>query len=130
MVNTEPKIETIDQNVYPEIEYYGENAHDVYKRVWPDGIPRSLPLETSLKLRNHSPTGFSWGYYGSGPAQLALALLYDATSDPETAQGYYQMFKQDHVSQFVDNWTIFRSTILVWLRNVQRQELKDMIGKN
>lgn len=26
---------------------------------------------------NHSPSGFEWGYFGSGPAQLALALLYD-----------------------------------------------------
>jgi len=28
-------------------------------------------------LRNHSPDGFSWGYCGSGPAQLALAILTD-----------------------------------------------------
>lgn len=26
---------------------------------------------------NHSPDGFNWGYAGSGPAQLALALCYD-----------------------------------------------------
>lgn len=32
-----------------------------------------LPLR--LDLWNHSPTGFNWGYGGSGPAQLALALL-------------------------------------------------------
>lgn len=34
-----------------------------------------LPLR--LDLVNHSPTGFSWGYGGSGPAQLALAILAD-----------------------------------------------------
>jgi hypothetical protein len=28
-------------------------------------------------LRNHSPTGFAWGYGGSGPGQLALAILAD-----------------------------------------------------
>ena len=28
-----------------------------------------------LKLFNHSPTGFEWGFGGSGPAQLALAIL-------------------------------------------------------
>ena len=28
-------------------------------------------------LFNHSPDGFAWGYSGSGPSQLALALLAD-----------------------------------------------------
>lgn len=28
-------------------------------------------------LCNHSPDGFEWGYGGSGPAQLALAILVD-----------------------------------------------------
>ena len=36
------------------------------------------PLDPRLDLANHSPTGFEWGYGGSGPAQLALALLADA----------------------------------------------------
>ena len=35
-----------------------------------------LPLR--LDLCNHSPTGFEIGYGGSGPAQLALAILADA----------------------------------------------------
>lgn len=34
-----------------------------------------LDLAGSLKVRDHSPTGFSWGYNGSGPSQFALALL-------------------------------------------------------
>lgn len=33
------------------------------------------PLDPRLDLQNHSPTGFAWGYNGSGPAQLALAIL-------------------------------------------------------
>jgi len=32
-----------------------------------------VPLNPRLDLYNHSPTGFEWGYGGSGPAQLALA---------------------------------------------------------
>lgn len=32
-------------------------------------------LPPRLDLRNHSPDGFAWGYGGSGPAQLALAIL-------------------------------------------------------
>lgn len=34
---------------------------------------KKLPLR--LDLANHSPTGFEYGYGGSGPAQLALAIL-------------------------------------------------------
>lgn len=33
------------------------------------------PLPPRNDLVDHSPDGFSWGYAGSGPSQLALALL-------------------------------------------------------
>lgn len=42
-------------------------------RVSVDGHP--VPLEPSLKVFPHSPSGFEVGYGGSGPAQLALAIL-------------------------------------------------------
>ena len=38
---------------------------------------KRYPLPLYLEIRNHSPTGFEWGYGGSGPAQLALAILAD-----------------------------------------------------
>ena len=44
-----------------------------------DGVRR--PLNPRYDLRNHSPTGFAWGYLGSGPAQLALAILADAIAN-------------------------------------------------
>jgi len=37
----------------------------------------SRKLSPRLGVINHSPDGFSWGYSGSGPAQLALAILCD-----------------------------------------------------
>ena len=40
-------------------------------------VERGDELDPRFDLRNHSPDGFEWGYYGSGPAQLALALLCD-----------------------------------------------------
>jgi len=49
---------------------------------WLDPIP-------SQKYRNHSPDGFSWGYLGSGCAQLALAIMLKLTSKPDG----YQSFK-------------------------------------
>ena len=45
-------------------------------------------------LRNHSPAGLEWGYCGSGPAQLALAMLADYTGDDDVALDYYQEFKR------------------------------------
>lgn len=59
--------------------------------VWRDGKRTVLPPR--LELRNHSPTGFGWGYSGSGPAQLALALLCDVLDDDERACRLYQQFK-------------------------------------
>jgi Family of unknown function (DUF6166) len=43
-----------------------------------DGDAHELPLH--LEIANHSPTGFEWGYGGSGPAQLAIALIADSIS--------------------------------------------------
>jgi hypothetical protein len=72
----------------------GEGGAAVWKTTVRDGeeiARRELPPR--LDLRNHSPTGFEWGYGGSGPAQLALALLVDALGDAEEALTLYQPFK-------------------------------------
>jgi hypothetical protein len=58
-----------------------------------------LTPERSLELANHSPSGFSWGYSGSGPAQLALALLLDYTDDEDVALAEYMAFKDEVVSR-------------------------------
>lgn len=51
----------------------------------------------SQKVRNHSPDGFNYGYRGSGPAQLALAILLELT-DKASAVANYQRFKFDVIS--------------------------------
>ena len=51
------------------------------------------PLKPRFDLWNHSPTGFEWGYGGSGPAQLALALLADHLGNDQEAVAYHQHFK-------------------------------------
>lgn len=58
---------------------------------------KELSSSRSLKIRNHSPDGFSWGYSGSGPAQLALAILLNFCYR-DFAEDYYQKFKFDIVS--------------------------------
>lgn len=68
-------------------------------RVVTNGSGKRLNLEASLRVVNHSPTGFCWGYGGSGPAQLALAILLDHfNGDKERALGLYQDFKFKIVS--------------------------------
>lgn len=42
-----------------------------------DADGKRAPLNPRTDLFNHSPNGFEWGYGGSGPAQLALAILAD-----------------------------------------------------
>lgn len=51
-----------------------------------------LDPSDSLKVRNHSPDGFNWGYGGSGPSQLSLAVLLK-TLDRDKAVENYQRFK-------------------------------------
>lgn len=60
------------------------------RQVFIDGV--ELTPERSLKIRNHSPDGFAWGFNGSGPAQLALALLLEYFP-PEEATRWYREFK-------------------------------------
>lgn len=56
------------------------------------------PLERSLKVWNHSPSGFEIGYGGSGPAQLALAILMMFTDD-KTASRLHQDFKWEFLAK-------------------------------
>jgi hypothetical protein len=57
-----------------------------------------LDPRASQQVMNHSPDGFNWGYSGSGPAQLALAILLEVTGDRSIALRNYQEFKRDHVA--------------------------------
>ena len=75
-----------------------------------------LDPKPSQKLYNHSPDGFNWGYEGSGPAQLALALLLDATGDTNIALSYHQSFKRDVVAKWGKRWHITDKDIKTWLK--------------
>ncbi len=61
------------------------------------------PLPFRLDLANHSPDGFSWGYSGSGCAQLALAMLANHFGDDEKALNLYQDFKFACIVKFPMN---------------------------
>lgn len=60
--------------------------------IEPGKEPRGL--DPRQDLRCHSPDGFSWGYNGSGPSQLALAMCADALGCDRRAMDIYQHFKR------------------------------------
>jgi hypothetical protein len=73
------------------------------------------PLAVRNDLVRHS-TALNWGYYGSGPAQLAFALMMDALGDAFTAGQFYQAFKEEVVSGFDDEWSLSEQAIYEWMR--------------
>lgn len=66
------------------------------------------PLQERQDLINHSPTGVSWGYGGSGPAQCAFAVLMDYLADEAQARALYQDFKFSVIARLPTNqqWTL------------------------
>ena len=65
------------------------------------------PLNPRLDLWNHSPSGFEWGYEGSGPAQLALALLAHHLGDDDKVLALYHEFKRLVVARLDKRaWTL------------------------
>ena len=119
-----------EAKIYPEAVYYSKrvsrSGHQrVFKKLLPDGEATELSPKPSQKLAFHSPE-FNYGYSGSGPAQLALALLLDATTVPETALAFYQYFKQDMVSRWDKKFLITRSEILLWIAEEQKRELESV----
>lgn len=59
---------------------------------------RMLNPVPSQRLVNHSPDGFNWGYGGSGPTQLALAILLEIYGE-EFAMHNYHKFKWEVIAE-------------------------------
>jgi hypothetical protein len=96
-------------------------------RVTAEGIE---PLHHVVR---HSPGGFEWGYTGSGPAELALAIVCDRVGlrgrgrfaeQLVTAEGRsvwaeppYQRFKFDRIAGLAKDepWMILASEVDAWL---------------
>ena len=82
------------------------------------------PLNPRFDLSNHSPTGFEWGYAGSGPAQLALAILADHCKDDAKALNFHQRFKWALIAELpYKEWILTSDDIERALRNLRDQEL-------
>ena len=68
-------------------------------------------LDCRYDLLSASPSGFEWGYGGSGPAQLAIAILAHAYDD-EFAIDRYQRFKREFVAELPKSgWTLTKQDL-------------------
>lgn len=74
---------------------------------------KDLDPSRSQRIVNHSPDGFNWGYGGSGPSQLALAILLEVT-DKDFAVRNYQSFKSDFIAKVGIKFKITDSEIIAW----------------
>jgi hypothetical protein len=83
------------------------------------GVRQHVALR--LDVANHSPTGVSWGYHGSGPAQCALAILCDALRDVDRARRLYQRFKCAYVAQWrpAEPWALTETEIKRWVAETE-----------
>jgi len=81
-------------------------------------------LNPRFDLWNHSPTGFEWGHHGSGPAQLALAILADHLGNDEQALNFYQRFKWRIIAELPDgSWTLTSEQIEQTLQELCEEDL-------
>lgn len=82
------------------------------------------PLDPRHDLANKS-ANFEWGYDGSGPAQLALAMLADATGDDQRALRLAQGFKQRMIGPLPRmQWILTRETVLLVAAAIERDAAK------
>jgi hypothetical protein len=96
------------------------NLSDEQVYVVRDGQVRFLKPRNDLK--DHSPDGLSWGYAGSGPAQLALAMLMEVFDDWERVRPIYQHFKDHFVARIPQNtnWTAGGADVTALALDIER----------
>jgi hypothetical protein len=106
------------------------SLHNVSVEVLVDGQTKSvysLTPRASQRLFNHSPDGFNWGYGGSGPAQLALAILLDLFGDDSLALSWYQPFKWAVIARLPQGmpWKLTSGEIVCALEALKTETLMD-----
>jgi hypothetical protein len=101
----------VQQEKFADIYLQNAGKGDiVLRRI--NGVPgTNVPHRQTL----HSPTGYEWGYAGSGPADLALNILL-MFLDAETARLLHQDFKQEFIAGMPEEGGIIRrSDVLHWI---------------
>jgi len=70
------------------------------------------PLDERTDIRQFSTNGFEWGYVGSGPQQLALAVLADHFGNDNSALTHHKVFMEVVLGELrSDEWTLTSTQI-------------------
>ena len=80
--------------------------------------------EPVAHIVKHSPTGMSWGYGGSGPADTALSLL-THLFDREFAENHYQSFKWDTVARWPNDQEVLVEIDITRLEKAYQDHLAE-----
>ena len=84
------------------------------------GIRTNVPRS----IYKHSPTGYNFGYGGSGPADFALNVALAAGVHADVAYRHYQSFKFAVVAlEQSDRLVISRETVIVYFDAVEKQRI-------
>lgn len=83
----------------------------------------AVALPMRLDLRRHSPDGFEWGYGGSGPSQLALAMLAAATTDQLALEAYRDFVVACVARAKLPRWVLPVSDVRAWAQASQTHPL-------
>lgn len=75
---------------------------------------RLTPRRSQL-VSMHSPDGFSWGYSGSGPTQLALAILLEAGVPEADATALCFRFRDEFIARLPRASFVLTVNIEEWL---------------
>lgn len=78
-------------------------------------------LELYLNEVNHSPDGFGWGYHGSGPSQVAYAILRYVCGNKTTAMTFYQRFKREVIANLHGRWELSLEFVDNWLKKMEEE---------
>ena len=86
------------------------------------------PLLHERSVRVHRfGEGFSWGYHGEGPSQLALALLLETTNNERLSYSLCQSFKVDFIAKIrTDCWAIDTTYIQEWIKQQTDEETQNV----
>lgn len=110
-----------DLDAYPSGVYYRGRRHTTGRpyvdviTIGDDGFTDTRPLP---HLMRHSPDGFEWGYGGSGPSDLALAILWHALGREPSAP-LYHAFKFAHVATWPNHgWRIVQDDVLAYVESL------------
>ena len=74
------------------------------------------PLPEHYGVKQFTKRGFEWTYEGASPQQLALAILFDYTSDGARSVALSQSFMKEVVANLDNDWRLASDDIDAYLR--------------